>query len=409
MVGGATRGLPFGSPLERAAENTTGRLGSAANQAAADVAGGVAPAGPLNAGDAARQGMLDWVQGGSQRVADRVYSTVDRLMPPGATSLLPETRVMATTLQAEMAQSGARSSQSAIDAVAQAFNIQGGITYEGLKALRTEIGARISGAITPEAGTSQPALKRIYEALTIDRNNLVFRSGNQQAIQALNRAESVFRSIVQRRDQVARIIGEKGDVAPERVFERLVAMAQSKGGDIQRLQQARQAMGPQAWNEVSSAAVARLGRGADDQFSPARFLTAYGKLSDSGKQLLFSSTGQAGQTGLRQSLDDIATVSRRYEQTMSKYANPSGTGRALVSAAGIGGMVTSPLETLALAAGGYSLASILSKPASAQVAARWTQAYLMAATKPSQATFTVLNQLSQQLSRFANSEQRAPQ
>jgi hypothetical protein len=36
-----------------------------------------------------------------------------------------------------------------------------------------------------------------------------------------------------------------------------------------------------------------------------------------------------GNAGLGQALDDIAAVSSRFEATISRYANPSGTGRAL--------------------------------------------------------------------------------
>jgi hypothetical protein len=398
MVAGATRGLPFGSPLAGAADDVVEGLGTAANRVAAEFGGG-GPGTAFSAGTAARDEMAHWLSGrggGTSRdVSERLYDGVRRQVSQTVTVPLAETRVALNTLRNEMAASGGRANQVAIGRVEDAANRQGGLTFDGISQLRTEIGALIDGSITPEPGTSIPALRRIYEALTVDRNRIVMHAGGPRALQALNRADSVHRIVSNRRETIARIIGERGDVAPERVFDRIAAMAQTSArGDAERLLQLRKVVGSGAWDEVAGGVVARLGRGPDDQFSPARFLTAYGKLTDNGKNVLFGSTGRGD---LRQALDDIATVSRRFEESMSRYANPSGTGRAVTSVAGIAGAVTAPMQTLAAAIGGYGLAYALSRPVTARAAARWSNAYMVAATRPSQSATVLLHQASQQL------------
>jgi hypothetical protein len=398
MVAGSTSKLPFGSPLEGAAENVVRRLGSAADDVAAELGTG-GPGTAFNAGDGAREAMIHWIHGqgpGTARAVDeRLYGGVTRQVNPNVTIPLAETRVMVQTLMHEMQQSGGIANRGAIAPVLEAVNRRQGLNFEGVHNLRTEIGAMLDGSIIPQPGTPIPALRRIYEALTVDRNRIAQLAGGPRAVVALNRADRVHEQIVQRRNDLARIIGERADVAPERVFDRVAAMAQTSArADLDRLDQVRRVMGGDAWNELSSAVVTRLGRGPDDQFTPRRFLTAYSKLSDEGKQRLFNSTGRAD---LRQALDDIATVSRRYEDVMSKYANPSGTGRAVTSLAGISGLMVAPLETLGAAIGGYGLAALLSRPATARNVANWSNAYFAAATAPSQATLLVLSQQSQKL------------
>jgi hypothetical protein len=85
-------------------------------------------------------------------------------------------------------------------------------------------------------------------------------------------------------------------------------------------------MGSSDWNEVGSTIVSKLGRDVEGNFSPRRFLTDYGKISDAGKNVLFRS---GGKSTLADSLDDIATISSRFKE-LEKYANPSGTSRSMM-------------------------------------------------------------------------------
>ena len=86
--------------------------------------------------------------------------------------------------------------------------------------------------------------------------------------------------------------------------------------DINKLAQARKVMGADDWNEVASSVVSRLGRDVEGNFSPQRFLTDYGNMSDAGRNLLFKSTNNP----LKTHLDDIAEVSSRFKR-LQQFAN----------------------------------------------------------------------------------------
>jgi hypothetical protein len=286
--------------------------------------------------------------------------------------------------------------------VADAITRPQGLTWSGAQRLRSELSARLSGDILPAPGTSLPAVKLLRNALTLDMRDIAQAAGGPRAVAAWTRADEIHTLIADRRRDLARIIGAKGDVAPEAVFGRLAEMARGTvREDFERLMQARRAMGSGAWNEVASNIVERLGRTPTGDFSPAQFVREYGRLTPNGRTALFNTTGR---DGLRAALDDIAAISQRFQDTMTRYSNPSGTARSSGVVAGLTGMAMAPLHTLAAGAGGYVLARWLAQPRTAQAVARWMNAYTQAATRPGQATATLLEQAQRQL--WAAAEQQ---
>jgi hypothetical protein len=207
--------------------------------------------------------------------------------------------------------------------------------------------------------------------------------------------------ISERREALAKIVGTKGDAPAETVFEKLYRMATEKGGgNIERLAQARKAIGGSEWDEFASGIISRMGRDAAGEFSPDRFRTAYGNLSDSGKAILFRSTGKGDVAG---HLDDIATISQRFKE-LNKYSNPSGTARGGSFVAGLGGLWLDPLTTLSTVATGRIAAQILARPATAAPLARWSRTYLALASTPSNSTLASFNIASRNLANTVNAE-----
>ncbi len=145
------------------------------------------------------------------------------------------------------------------------------------------------------------------------------------------------------------------------------------------LSQARKALQPDEWNEVASGVISRLGRDTEGNFSPDRFVTAFGKLTDPGKGLLFS-----GQPELRSALNDIAKVSSRFKQ-LNQFANPSGTGQTVAGVAGLGGLWTEPMTLIGSVVSARVLSGILAKPQTAKATAAWAKAYEAAVKMPAQA------------------------
>jgi hypothetical protein len=222
---------------------------------------------------------------------------------------------------------------------------------------------------------------KLYKSLTEELKGTILDAGGPQALSAFERANATFASISERRKALAKIVGMKGDAAPEAVFARLQAMAGSKSSaDIQRLVKARKAMGPQAWNEVASAIIAKMGRDPQDNFSPDRFFTAYGGLSTNAKELLFRSTGKPE---LAKALDNLNTVVNGIRERITKFANPSGTAQNVAGIGIITSAIHNPLQTLGSILGGTALAEALTRPASVKAITEWARTAEMVTRSPS--------------------------
>lgn len=376
-AGAALRDLPVvGDPLVKASEKALGQLEGAANKVADDLGGSSS----LSAGYAAKDSILDWVTNISKAQADEIYRPARELI--GDTKApLTNTQQAVDTLTRQAAEIG-QQPPTVVNYLNPAI-ARGPLTFEQMQTLRTQIGDRISGSIVPEPGTNKTALKVAYKALTDDIDALAAQSGDKAKL-AWQQANDTFRTqIAAKRDQLTKIVGLEGEANPELVAERLTQMAGAKrGADIERLRAARETMSDEAWGELGSSVVANLGR-SKDGFSLGRFRTDYGKLSDDGKALLFSPEH-------RQALDDIATVSKQFEQ-LDRLANHS---RTAVSGSIFGAgyaAITSPLQVLASALGGRALSTILARPATARATANYAKAWAAAEKNANEETYRALN------------------
>lgn len=342
-AGSALKEMPIvGTPLVKASEASIQGLGDAVSQTGAAYGSGV----PLTAGEAAKTGLTDWITGGSQKVADRLYSNVGNLMNPAVKTPLTETQKVIGDIQARRMNAQIPGMSGAANIVQDAANNPAGLNFEGLKTLRSYVGELKDRSILPD-GMDGGELNRIYGGLTQDLRASATNSGGPQGLSAFDNANNVFKLIAQRRETLAKIVGTSGDAAPERVLDRIQQMAGSKASaDVTGLLQARKAIGPQSWDEVASAVIARMGRSpANPEFSGDRFSTAYRSLSDNGRQVLFGSTGKSVEA---QSLKDAATVADA-QKILQKYANPSGSGRVVSGFSMLGGLVN-PITTIPTAA-----------------------------------------------------------
>lgn len=375
QAGVATSNVPVaGTPLVKAAERTIEQVGTKADEVAQSY-GGASPV--SGAGETARSSIKEWITGESATKTKKLYDQVDNLVNPDVKTPLDATRNVVAEIAAKR-DAAALSSGKATDAVLEAVQRADGLTYEGVKTLRTNIGEMLKGSILPE-GVSGTELKQIYGALSKDLESSVAAAGGPKASAAFERANKYYSLVSDRRESLAKIIGADGNAPAEIVFNRIEAMAGSSSrADISKLAQARKAMGADDWNELASAIVSRLGRDVEGNFTPQRFVTAYGKLSDAGKTLLFRSAGKAD---LASHLDDIATVSSRFKE-LQKFANPSGTARNASWTAIGAGLMTAPLTTLSTVIGGRAVAMALASPASAASIAKLSTSQLALVMNP---------------------------
>lgn len=338
-----------GTPLKNASQQAIDDMG----QAATRVQGGYGSANMASTGEAVKRGIDDYISLTDARVG-KAYDRVDDLVDPVVKAPIDATRRLVQQLEREAAEAALPVPPS-VGILREALGRNEGLTYKGLKDLRTRIGKKQKGGLLP--GDDAADLKRIYGALTDDLEAAVMKSGSERAKAAWRRANDYRRLLQGRWEKLKGVLKANSD---EKAFDALIASAGSSSrADLKLLRQARKALGGDIWDDVSATVVSRIGRDADGNFSPARYLTGFGKLSKEGKDVLFNSTGRKE---LRQALDDLATISRRYDR-LAKFANPSGTSQSGTAAGLAVWAYFEPMTAIGAVLGGRAAAEALSKPA----------------------------------------------
>lgn len=383
QVGKIAANIPVGgTPLRQASQRAVEQIGQRADELEASLGSGNAAI----AGQAAREGLENYIGKETANRANALYSKVDELVNPTVTTPLTNTAKTVTTISGRRTLA-AMGDSPAVANVAEALSRPEGLTYEGIKQLRTSIGEMLKGGPLP-ANISQSELKQIYGGLTADLKAAVQNAGGDRAASMFDRANRYYDLMSARRENLARVLGAKSD---EGLFSKILSAAGSTStADVKLLSQARKAVSPAEWNEIGSAVISRLGRDAEGNFTPDRFTTAWGKLSDQGKALLFSKEHRAA-------LNDIATISSRFKQ-LNQYANPSGTGQTVAGIAGLGGAWVDPVSLIGSVVSARVLSGILAKPATTQAVSRWAKAYEAAVARPAKATQQLLKRETQTFS-----------
>lgn len=362
-----------GTPLRDASSAAIKQLDDAALKAQRGYGAGDVAA----AGASVRQGIKDFSANTLDDLVSKKYDVVDDLVDTNVSAPLTATKQLTGKILADRQKAALPAEGSAAGIVKQAVERPEGLTYDGIKRLRTEVGQMLKNPQMAPAGTSQDELRALYGSLSDDLRTVVKAAGGDKAVNAFEEANTFAAKTANEQKALDKIIGPQSD---EGLFSKVQAMAGSTStADIQNLLRVRKAVSPETWNEMSSAVISRMGRDADGAFSPDRFLTAYGKLSTNGKNLLFKTSGK---DDLAASLDDIATVSRRFKQ-LNQFANPSGTGQTVAGMSYLSGAFLEPTTVVSSLVGARVLSSAMAKPTSAKALAKWSQAYEVAATKPS--------------------------
>lgn len=408
-VASTVRNVPFaGDPLVKSADKTLTQLGQKSQYVAQAYGSGSA----ITAGDTAGSAIKNWITGESAKTSKQFYDRVDALVNPAVKTDLANTRTAAQAILDRRANAAISEQSQAVKKIEDAVTTPGGLNYQGVKDLRTYIGELKDKPHLLPADISGKELGKIYEGLSKDLGVAVQNAGGPQAQAAFNRANTHYRLVSERREALAKIVGAEGNAPAEKVFDNIVSFATTGSrADINRLAQARKVMKPDEWNEVASAAIARMGRSEDVGgsimssgnivFSPQKFLTAYqDKLSKPGRDLLFRS---GGKESVAPYLDDIAAISTRFKE-LQKFANPSGTGQ-IGAGVGIGaGFMAEPLTTATAVIGARVMASALASPATVAPIAQWSRRYEIAFRAPTPANIAILTVASRNLANTLNAK-----
>jgi hypothetical protein len=381
MLAAGIKNVPYaGQPIERSAQGMLEQMGGARGRIAGT------PGTAETAGEGAATSLSNWIKTGSQQPVGAAYEAVGDLINPATRVPLNNTADTVAQIMAERTAARLPGKSKAIESVMQAVQDPTGMDYAGTKLLRTSLGERTPQELAV-SGISPVEHKRIYGALSKDLGNVVREAGGPQAFGAWQEANALARLTNMQRQALGKIVGPEGQNAPEAVFSKLLAMAGSKStADINRLMLAKRAMGPEAWNEIGSAIVHRMGGAPDGSFSADRFVTAYSNLSPRAKGELFTPAQRGG-------LEDLFAVSKFVQQRVTRYANPSGTARGLFGGGLASAMFADPISVVGGMVGSRLVAEALSRPAIAHAAADVTRAQLNGSPVLTQRAMTRLYQL----------------
>lgn len=403
FMGQVVNKMPGGGPMQEGVTNALKQTGAAVENAS-KMAGGANDA--MAAGQGFQTGVETSFKPTVKARVGAAYDEVGKLVDPNFTRPLDATQGAIADIMARRVASGTDDAGKAVQSVLGGATRPGGLTYEGVKDLRTRVGEMLDTGIFPE-GMSQGELRRIYGSLSDDLKATAQAAGGAPAVQAFERANAMHKFVEGWKDNLGKALGT--DRSGEGVTAAILRMAaDGPTGDLKALSMARAAVPRDVWQDVASTAVSRLGKDAKGEFSPNIFLNDFTKLSDRGKALLFNDVGSGG---VLPHLEDIATVSKKFVEA-GKLANTSGTAghNATYTMLGAGaagllhGSLMEPVGAITAIVGNNLMARALSSPASAASVARWVRNYDALATAPSSQTMAALNIASRNLANTMNSQ-----
>lgn len=393
---------PLGKSIENSRNNLQGAVGRAA-----DMAGGTTDA--AVAGDNFSNAIETSFKPAMKSGISAAYDNLSQLVDPNKLTPLQETKNVTASILSRRAESFIDGQGKAVDTVAEATRQPNGLTFDGIKGLRTHIGEMLDNGVFPE-GMSEHELRGIYGGLSKDLNAAALNTGGPRAVAALERANELNKQVSDWKEGLKKVLGPDSR-SGEGVAGAIQRMASNgPSADIETLAKARYAVPKEVWQDIASTTIQKLGISRNGEWTPAAYATDMRKLSDKGRLLLFKSVGSGD---VLPYLDDIAKTSQKFVDS-GKLANTSGTAshEALYAVGGTlaastahvltgSGSWYEPLAVIGGLVGANRINSLLAKPATAASVARWTRTYVSYAKNPTAMTQASLRLASRNLSNTA--------
>lgn len=377
-----------GGTFRRDAKRAVDELAGARERIAAGVGSGTEAAHGGNALASGADNYLQWHLKGENSVSQRLSRRLDSLVP-GETPVsvaetgqkLKEFLTKFPNLENTARDLGIAKWQGWLDDIERAG---GSLRWDEVRALRSSIGqavGKISGPLADRAGGE---IKQLYGALSKDLEATAKATGPAayNAWKVFNKHYAESRRMV---DEVLDIVSaSKTGNHPERAFEALYSLGRDKGGraNIQRLREIKKAMPADAWGETVSSIIRMMGNGPDG-FSPARYMTEWGKISPQAKRVFFG--GDKVPQGLLREMNDLALVAER-SRGAEQLINHSRSGANMINFAtgtgAAGALASGNVVTIALAAAGVTSALATAKAMTSPPILRAVRNYVAAGGTP---------------------------
>jgi hypothetical protein len=134
------------------------------------------------------------------------YDNLSALMDPNKLTPLNETQGRVADILTRRGEAALQGTGKAVDTVAEAVKRPGGLTFDGIKNLRTNIGEMLDSGIFPE-GMSEGELRNIYSGLSEDMKAAALNSGGPRAVAGLERANELNRQVSNWKEGVKKVLG----------------------------------------------------------------------------------------------------------------------------------------------------------------------------------------------------------
>jgi len=373
------------------APGSAGRITGAAEQQADDLAAGLeARANQLAGKTSAERAGRSITEGisGKDGFIDRFRATQKRLYDELEVLVRPRTKVSVENTVETLDEmtgtiAGASHTSEAIsnpalrriydalyDDVAASAN--GRLPFRALKELRSKVGEKLS-TVGLADDISKAEWKRLYAALSKDMETAVAASQSPQARQAWLRANNHTNAGHNRIEVIESALKRKG--GPEKVFA--AAMSGTKEGATV-LRSVMQSLDREHQKILTATVLRRMGLakpGAQnelgDVFSTETFLSNWNSLSREAKRTLFDRYGP----GFRNDMDTLARVAANLRGGSQVFRNPSGTAQAATQNMTIGAfglaVISGQLETAAGIAAGVGVLNGSARLMTSPSVVRW--------------------------------------
>lgn len=350
--------------IARAAERTVARFG--------------APQTDQGAGGVIRQAAqeaIDYIDDPIIGQTAQLYDDAFSLVGADTRVAVPNVGRLLQSMRAELAKAPESRAEALEPAIRQLMAIQadaaqGGIPFDALRAVRTEIGRAMKDKLT--TSIKQTNLKRIWGALTEDLGAAA-KATSDEAADRLTAADEAFRLWkVGSEELLDKLVKFDAD---EKAWKFVWNSARDGGTALTKL---RSHFTNEEWDTVAATFLNRLGQAtpgkqnaAGDAFSVNTFLTNWNRLAPEAKEALFGGGRYAEMAG------DLSKLTNAMESLkgMEALANTSNTGHVLIGYAtlstimgALGTMASGDITGGVAAAGAsvagpYAAAKLLTSPA----------------------------------------------
>lgn len=344
--------LAISNQFSQAVESQAAKLGKAAS--------------PTEAGKAIQKGLVTFTNNFNQTV-DNLYNKLDNYIKPADRVSVQSTLSKVNDIENRLPDApniAEAFTDPALSKPLQALKadaVDGQLSYQAVKKLRTIIGRKISNVnLDPD---TYAELSTLYGALSDDMKNAAASKG-EQALNTFNRANNYYAAGKSRIDNTLQTFMDKA--TPEKAYQAAISGTKLGATELTIL---KRSLPKDRFNNLSATILRKMGQTTDsaqnaagDAFSINTFLTNYNKLRET-RDVLFNKEQTTA-------LNKLAQAAERFKK-VSRYSNTSNTTGNVITGAGIGAAFFDPVSILTFMGSTYGAGKLITNPKLVETIAKY--------------------------------------